>query len=83
MKKYGTYGNLNLSVLGFVLQMRVLIFSPNFVRVLLGWDGLEVMSFGVNQLCLENCMLSHKISFLGSTKMVNFQLLLGVNFEPW
>jgi hypothetical protein len=45
MKKYGTYGNLNLSVLGFVLQMRVLIFSPNFVRVLLGWDGFGVTSF--------------------------------------
>jgi hypothetical protein len=28
-------------------------------------------------------MLGHKIDFLGSTKMVNFQLLLGVNFDPW
>ncbi len=53
------------------------------VRILLGWDGLEVMSFGVNQLWLKNCMLGHKISFLGSTKTVNFQLLLGVKFDSW
>ena len=39
------YRRFILLVLGFVIRIRVLIFSPNFIRILLGWDGLGVTSF--------------------------------------
>lgn len=29
----------------FVLSIRILILSPNFIRILLGWDGLGVTSY--------------------------------------
>ncbi len=32
-------------VLSFVLRMWILILRPNFIRILLGWDGLGVTSY--------------------------------------
>lgn len=34
-----------LLVFSFVLRMCLLIFSPNIIRILLGWDGLGVTSY--------------------------------------
>lgn len=34
-----------LLVLSFVVRMWILILSPNFIRILLGWDGLGVTSY--------------------------------------
>lgn len=34
-----------LLVIRFVARITVLIFSPNFIRIQLGWDGLGVTSF--------------------------------------
>lgn len=34
-----------LLVLLFVLRIGLLVFRPNFIRILLGWDGLGVTSY--------------------------------------
>ena len=34
-----------LIVLAFIISIQMLIFSPNLVRVLVGWDGLGVSSY--------------------------------------
>ena len=34
-------------VLGFVISMGFLIISPNLVRILLGWDGLGLISYAL------------------------------------
>lgn len=36
-----------LLVLGFVASMAILILSPNILRILLGWDGLGLISYGL------------------------------------
>jgi len=32
-------------VLIFVLSIKLLIISPNLIRILLGWDGLGIVSY--------------------------------------
>ena len=39
------YSRFILLVISFVLRMWLLIFSPNLIRILLGWDGLGVTSY--------------------------------------
>lgn len=34
-------------VLGFVMSIGALIISPNLVRILLGWDGLGLISYAL------------------------------------
>ena len=41
----GFGSRFGLLVIRFVIRIRLLIFSPNLVRVLLGWDGLGVTSY--------------------------------------
>ena len=45
-------GDVNINrflylVLGFVISMGFLIISPNLVRILLGWDGLGLISYAL------------------------------------
>lgn len=39
------YSRFIFLVISFVIRMWILILSPNFVRILLGWDGLGVTSY--------------------------------------
>jgi NADH-ubiquinone oxidoreductase chain 5 len=39
------YSRFILIVLLFVIRIRLLILSPNLIRILLGWDGLGVTSY--------------------------------------
>ena len=41
----GFRSRFGLLVISFVLRISLLIFSPNLIRVLLGWDGLGVTSY--------------------------------------
>ena len=39
------FNRFMLLVLGFVISILLIILSPNIIRILLGWDGLRLVSY--------------------------------------
>lgn len=60
------YTQFHLTLATFILSIVVLIFSPNMVRMIIGWDGLGVSSYLL-------------VIFYKSTKSFNAGLLTGIS----
>nr|YP_002427667.1 NADH dehydrogenase subunit 5 [Sinohyriopsis cumingii]ACK57372.1 NADH dehydrogenase subunit 5 [Sinohyriopsis cumingii]BBN23954.1 NADH dehydrogenase subunit 5 [Sinohyriopsis schlegelii] len=76
-----------LLIMGFVGSMNLLIFVPSLVTVLLGWDGLGIVSFALviyyqNKKSLAAGMLTVLVNRIGDALLI-LSICFLVNWGDW
>nr|YP_010234010.1 NADH dehydrogenase subunit 5 [Rectidens sumatrensis]QTA71719.1 NADH dehydrogenase subunit 5 [Rectidens sumatrensis] len=76
-----------LLIVGFVSSMNLLIFVPSFVTILLGWDGLGIVSFALviyyqNKKSLAAGMLTVLANRIGDALLI-LAICFLVNWGEW